>query len=30
MDDLIGAHMDAAWSEGRSALRDPGADGGGR
>lgn len=30
MDDLVGAHMDAAWSEGRSALRDPGADGGGR
>ena len=27
MDDLIGAHMDAAWSAGRSALRDDGAAG---
>lgn len=29
MDDLVGAHMDAAWSEGRSALRDAGAGGAG-
>lgn len=27
MDDLVGGHMDAAWSEGRSALRDAGAGG---
>ena len=27
MDDLIGAHMDAAWSAGRSAVRDDGAAG---
>ena len=26
MDDLVGGHMDAAWSEGRSALRDAGDD----
>ena len=26
MDDLVGGHMDAAWSEGRSALRDAGED----
>ncbi|MFC3849489.1 iron-containing redox enzyme family protein [Corynebacterium hansenii] len=24
MDDLVGAHIDAAWSDGRSALREPG------
>ncbi|MFD8880339.1 iron-containing redox enzyme family protein [Corynebacterium xerosis] len=29
MDDLVGAHLDAAWSEGRSALRDAGAGGAG-
>ena len=27
MDDHVGGHMDAAWSEGRSALRDAGAGG---